>query len=145
MTISWHNNIQYKKNNNIMRIYVGNLSQDSTEDGVKIAFEAHGEVESVRFIVDRDTNQPKGFGFIEMPKQNEAVAAITALNGSELDGNELIVSEARPKPNPRFRSGGGGFRGGYRDGRGGGGSHGDFGDRNRRSGGGFRGSRGGDR
>ncbi|MDR0351715.1 MAG: RNA-binding protein [Puniceicoccales bacterium] len=130
-----------------MRIYVGNLSPESTEDGVKVVFEAHGEVESVRFIIDRDTNQPKGFGFVEMPKQNEAMTAIAALNGTELDGNELVVSEARPKPNPGFRSGGGGggFRGGYRGGGGfGGGSRGGFGDRERR-GGGFRSNRGGDR
>ena len=115
-----------------MRIYVGNLSPDSTEDGVKVTFEAHGEVESVRFIIDRDTNEPKGFGFVEMPKQNEAVAAIAALNGMELDGNEIIVSEARPKPTSGFRPGGGGFRGGgggggYRSGGFGGGPRGGFG------------------
>ena len=95
-----------------MNIYVGNLSYSSTEDGIRALFEAHGEVTSVRLITDRDTGRPRGFGFVEMSNDEEARAAIGALDGQELDGRNLKVNEARPKED----RGGGGGRGGPRRG-----------------------------
>lgn len=100
-----------------MNIYVGNLSYQLTEDELKSAFEAHGEVESARIVNDRDTGRSKGFGFVEMPEKDQATAAIEALNGSELGGRTITVNEARPKA-PRNNRGGG--RGGFGGGRGGG-------------------------
>jgi RNA recognition motif-containing protein len=69
-----------------MNIYVGNLSYDITEAELRTAFTAHGEVESVRIITDRDSGRSKGFGFVEMPNSDEARAAIDAINGTELKG-----------------------------------------------------------
>jgi RNA recognition motif-containing protein len=92
-----------------MRIYVGNLSFSTTEDALSAEFGAHGNVEEVSIITDRDTGRPRGFAFVTMSSDDEARAAIEALNGTELDGRTINVNEARPRP-----SGGGGGRGGRR-------------------------------
>jgi len=102
-----------------MNIYVGNLSFDTDDTSLRAAFEAHGEVSSAQVITDRDTGRSRGFGFVEMPSQEEAQAAMTALNGTELDGRALNVNEARPR-GERRGGGGGGGRGGYGGGGGGG-------------------------
>ncbi len=103
-----------------MNIYVGNLSRDVTEEELRGAFEAFGEVASVNVITDKFSGEPRGFAFVEMPAKTEAESAINDLNGKELKGRELNVNEARP------RSEGGGRRGGGRggEGRGGGGLRG---------------------
>jgi RNA recognition motif-containing protein len=80
-----------------MNIYVGNLSFDATEDEVRQLFAEHGEVSSVNIISDRDSGRPKGFGFVEMPQQDQAQNAIKNLNGKEFRGRGLNVNEARPK------------------------------------------------
>jgi RNA recognition motif-containing protein len=118
-----------------MNIYVGNLSHDATEDDVRQAFEAFGEVASVNIIKDKFSGESRGFGFVEMPAKAEAEAAITGINGQDLKGRALSVNEARPQTQGRRPSGGGG-----RGGRGGGGGGGrrDFG-----GGGGGRGGRSG--
>jgi len=103
-------------------IFVGNLSYGASEDAIRSAFEAYGTVDRVSLITDRDTGQPRGFGFVEMSNNAEADRAIAELNGRELDGRALNVNEARPKS-----EGGGG--GGFRRGNGGGGG----GNRNSRS------------
>ena len=95
-----------------MKIYVGNMSFDVSEDDLRKAFEAHGQVDSVNIITDRDTGRPKGFGFIEMSNDTEAKAAIEALNDKELKGRTISVSVARPRT--EGRRGGGGFGGGRR-------------------------------
>ena len=104
-----------------MNIYVGNLAGDLTEDELRQAFEAHGQVSSARIIKDKFSGQSRGFGFVEMPNNDEAQAAISALNDSELKGQELKVNEARPRPEGRRgggrRGGGGGRRGGGGGGR----------------------------
>ncbi|MDD2219812.1 MAG: RNA-binding protein [Desulfoplanes sp.] len=104
-----------------MNIYVGNLSYQMTDDELKTTFQVYGEVESARIITDRDTGRSKGFGFVEMKDNDQAQAAITALNGSDINGRNVTVNEARPKPQRSDRNGGGygGGRGGY-----GGGGHG---------------------
>jgi cold-inducible RNA-binding protein len=86
-------------------IFVGNLSFTATEDGVRSMFEAYGTVDRVSIVTDRDTGQPKGFGFVEMTNDAEAERAISELNGTELNGRALTINEARPKTE---RSGGGG-------------------------------------
>ena len=93
-----------------MRLYVGNLSFNSTEDSVRQAFSAFGEVTSVHMVTDRDSGQPRGFGFVEMAGSKEGQAAIDGLNGTELDGRSLNVNEARPRPERDFGGGGGGGR-----------------------------------
>jgi len=97
------------------KIYVGNLSFNTTEDQLRDLFAAHGEVDSVSLITDRVTGRPRGFGFVEMPDDAAAQAAIEALNGQDLEGRALTVNEARPKME---RRGGGGGGGGPRGGRG---------------------------
>ncbi|MBD3178493.1 MAG: RNA-binding protein [Candidatus Latescibacteria bacterium] len=92
-----------------MNIYVGNISYDTTEDDLREAFEAHGEVDSVSIIMDRDTGRSKGFGFVEMPNDDEAQEAMDALNEQEFMGRTLNVNKARPR-----RGGGGGRRSGGR-------------------------------
>ena len=94
-------------------IFVGNLSYGATEESVKSLFEAHGAVDRVNIITDRDSGQPRGFGFVEMPNDAEAERAIAALNGMELGGRKLNINEARPKAE-RGSGGGGGFRRGGR-------------------------------
>jgi cold-inducible RNA-binding protein len=94
-----------------MNIYVGNLSHDVTEDDLRQAFEAFGEVSSVNIIKDRFTGESRGFGFVEMSTKSEAEAAITGLNGQDIKGRAVNVNEARPRPQGRGPGGGGG-RGG---------------------------------
>jgi len=90
-----------------MNIYVGNLASEVTEDDLKVAFEAHGEVISVKVIKDKFSGESRGFGFIEMPNKEEALAAMQALNSTELKGRYLIINEARPrKDNQKRRRGG---------------------------------------
>jgi RNA recognition motif-containing protein len=99
-------------------IYVGNLSYQASEDDLRQAFSAHGEVSSVQIIMDRMTGRSRGFGFVEMPDSNQAQAAIQALNLVEVQGRAITVNEAKPRE-PRGFSGGGGGGGGGRGGRGG--------------------------
>jgi len=99
------------------KLYVGNLAYGVSDSDLLRLFEPHGTVQSAQVIMDRDTGRSKGFGFVEMGSDQEAQAAITALNGTEVEGRALTVNEARPKP----EGGGGGGRGGYGGGRGGGG------------------------
>ena len=99
-----------------MNLYVGNLSFKTTDASLKDAFQAHGQIESARVVMDRDTGSSKGFGFVEMPNREEAMAAITALNGTDLEGRSINVNEARPKPEGGERRSGGGFGGGERRG-----------------------------
>jgi RNA recognition motif-containing protein len=79
------------------RLYVGNLPYTATDDSLRQLFEAHGTVTSVQIIMDRDTGRSKGFGFVEMANDQEAQAAIEALNGQQLENRPLTVNEARPK------------------------------------------------
>ncbi len=102
------------------KLYVGGLPYATTESQLNDLFGSHGTVESTRVITDKFTGQSRGFGFVEMSSTEEATAAITALNGTQLDGRTLTVNEAKPQES---RSGGGGFGGG-RDNRGGGGQRG---------------------
>jgi RNA recognition motif-containing protein len=80
-----------------MKIYVGNLSYDTTQDKLRQTFEAYGEVTTADVVMDRYSGRSRGFGFVEMPVHEEAVAAIAALNEQELDGRNLRVNEARPR------------------------------------------------
>lgn len=80
-----------------MNIYVGNLSYGVTSDNLHELFSAHGNVTSARVIMDRETNRSKGFGFVEMDNDEEATAAISALNDSELDGRNVRINEAKPR------------------------------------------------
>jgi cold-inducible RNA-binding protein len=90
-------------------IYVGNLSFGSTEDSLRSLFEAYGAVARVNIATDRESGQPRGFGFVEMTNDAEGEKAIAALNGSEFDGRALNVNEARPKAERSGGGGGGGF------------------------------------
>ena len=122
------------------KLYVGNLSYNVTSSDLEQLFGQYGQVTSAQVINDRDTGRSKGFGFVEMSSDDEATAAVAAMNGQQHDGRTLTVNEARPKED---RGGGGGYggggggRGGY--GGGGGGGRGGYG------GGGGGGGRGGDR
>jgi RNA recognition motif-containing protein len=80
-----------------MNIYVGNLSYNMSEDELRDAFGAYGEVSSVKILMDRETGRSRGFGFVEMPNQGEAEAAIAQLNGKDLGGRPLRINEARPR------------------------------------------------
>ena len=93
-------------------LYVGNLSYNTTEDGLRQAFAAYGEVTRVNIITDRETGRPRGFGFVEMATDEEAQAAIEALNGKDLDGRQIRVAEANPRQPREDRGGGGGYGGG---------------------------------
>jgi len=97
----------------LKNIFVGNLSFGATEDAVRSMFEEYGTVDRVNVVTDRDTGRARGFGFVEMSVAAEADAAISALNGRELDGRALNVNEARPKED----RGSGGYRGGGGGGR----------------------------
>jgi len=88
------------------KLYVGNLSYSTTEDNLRNLFAGYGNVASAKIIIDRDTGNSKGFGFIEMGTDEEASAAIAGTNGSELDGRQLRVNEAMDKPRRDHRSGG---------------------------------------
>lgn len=96
-------------------IYVGNLSFRATEDDVRNAFAAHGQVDAVNIIMDRETGRSRGFAFVEMPNANEANAAIEAINGEEIAGRGVTVNEAKPRTE---RPRGGGRHGGDDRGRG---------------------------
>ena len=100
------------------KLYVGDLAYAVTDSDLQQMFQEHGNVRSAQVIMDRDTGRSKGFGFVEMETDQEAAAAITAMNGQQVDGRALTVNEARPKPD---RGGGGGGGGGGRGGHGGGG------------------------
>lgn len=115
-----------------MNIYVGNLSWNLKDQDLQNLFASHGEVTSAKIVLDKFTNRSKGFGFVEMANDEEAQAAINALNGTEVDGRNIVVNESRPKPEGSggfkkrpFGGGGGGFKGGggggFRKGNGGGG------------------------
>ena len=99
------------------KLYVGNLSYAVTDSSLEQMFAPHGTVQSAQVIMDRDTGRSKGFGFVEMNSDQEAQAAIAALNGKEIEGRTLTVNEARPKEP-------GGKRGGFGGGGGGGGRRG---------------------
>lgn len=92
-------------------LYVGNLSYDTTEAGLRAAFEAHGEVATVNIITDRETGRPRGFGFVEMATDEAAASAVEGLNGQMLDGRQIKVAEARPRQ-PRSPRGTGSWGGG---------------------------------
>jgi RNA recognition motif-containing protein len=101
------------------KLYVGNLSYNVTASQLEELFGQHGTIQSAEVISDRDTGRSKGFGFVEMGSDEEAQAAITALNGTQMDGRALTVNEAKPRAE-RPHGGGGGGRGGYGGGGGGG-------------------------
>jgi RNA recognition motif-containing protein len=101
-------------------LYVGNLPHSTTEAELRTLFEAHGAVEKVSVVTDRETGRARGFGFVEMTDAGEAEKAIAALNGTQLGGRALTINEAKPKTD-RPKSGGGG---GQRFGGGGGGGRG---------------------
>src|SRR5947209_7831177 len=103
------------------KLYVGNLSYGVTDQDLAKMFEAHGTVESAQVIMDRETGRSKGFGFVEMGSDQEAQAAIQAMNGQDVGGRALTVNEARPKTEGGGRGGPGGGRGGHGGGGGGGG------------------------
>ena len=105
----------------MLNIYVGNLSYEATQDDLRQAFEAHGEVSSVSIIMDKMTGRSRGFGFVEMPDQGAGQAAISALNLQEVRGRAMTVNEAKPKSEGASRGGGGGGRGNWGSGGGGGG------------------------
>ncbi len=88
-----------------MNIYVGNLSPDVKDETIREAFESFGEVTSARVIKDKYTGQSRGFGFVEMPTQSQAQTAIKSLDGKELLGKQISVSEARPRPSEGRTSG----------------------------------------
>ncbi len=103
-----------------MRIYVGNLSYEVTEEDLRLSLEQFGQVESATIIKDKYSGQSKGFGFVEMASKAEGQSAIDGLNGKELKGRALNVNEARPRTESRGSRGGyGGGRGGRGGGRGG--------------------------
>ena len=93
-----------------MNIYVGNLSWNLKDQDLSDLFTPYGEVSSAKIIMDKMTNRSKGFGFVEMPNDAEAQAAIAQLNGSEVDGRNLVVNESRPKEGGAGNGGGGGFK-----------------------------------
>jgi RNA recognition motif-containing protein len=119
------------------KLYVGNLTYGVTDADLEQLFAPHGTVQSAQVIMDRDTGRSKGFGFVEMGSDQEAQAAIAAMNGKEVEGRALTVNEARPRED-RGGGGGGGGRGGYGGGGGGRGGYGGGG-----GGGGGRGGYGG--
>jgi RNA recognition motif-containing protein len=119
-----------------LRIYVGNLGYETTEQELREAFEAHGEVQEVSVVRDRETGRSRGFAFVEMPTADEANAAISGINSKEMGGRTLTVNEARARQ--ERGSGGGGYGGG-----GGGGGYGGGGGGGRSGGGGGGGRSGG--
>ena len=112
-----------------MNIYVGNLSWNLKDQDLSNLFATHGEVASAKIVTDKFTNRSKGFGFVEMPNDDQAQAAIAALNGTEVDGRNIVVNESRPKQEGggggglKKRSFGSGGGGGYKGGSGGGGGY----------------------
>jgi len=94
------------------KLYVGNLSYDADQAALETMFAEHGTVESVNVITDRETGRSKGFGFVEMSSDEEAQAAMAALDGKDCGGRAIKVNEARPQTNRGGRGGGGGYGGG---------------------------------
>ena len=92
-----------------MNIYVGNLPWGLSEEDLRDAFVAFGEVESVKIIQDKFTGRSRGFGFVEMSNQEEGESAISALNGKDLKGREIVVNQARPRRDDQGGGDGGGF------------------------------------
>src|SRR5438270_9770476 len=127
MPVAWRLHSR-EQEGTMKNIYVGNLDFNVREDELRQAFAAYGQVDKVTIVTDRDTGQPRGFGFVEMANDEEAEKAINSMNGQQLGSRAISVNEARPK------TGGGGFN------RGGGGGGGGF---NRGGGGGRGGNRGG--
>jgi RNA recognition motif-containing protein len=130
------------------RLYVGNLSFNTTADGVRTAFEQFGTVSDVHLVTDRETGRARGFAFVTMGTPDEAAKAMQGMDGKTLDGRPLRVNEAEQRQ--QRGGGGGGGGGGYRGGGGGGGGGGDWGgggggDRGGGRGGRGRGGGGGDR
>lgn len=121
-----------------MKLFVGGISWDTTEDALKQHFAQAGTVISAQIITDKFTGKSRGFGFVEMSSDAEAQKAIADLNGSQLDGRSLVVNEAKPMTPRDNRGGGGGYRGGH-----GGGAGGYGGGRGGYRGAGGRGDRGG--
>jgi len=110
-----------------MKLYVGNLNHSTTNETLRAAFEQFGEVASVRILFDRETRQSRGFGFVEMPQDEQAKEAMEKLNETEIDGRRVRINEAREPEQRSDRNFGGRSGGGYRGDRG-----------NREGGGGFR-------
>ncbi len=124
-----------------MNIFVAKLNYDTHEDDLRAAFEEYGEVTSCNVIMDKFTGKSKGFGFVEMPNDDEGRNAIEGLNDTEMDGRTIVVKKAEPREN---RGGGGGGRGGYGGGGGGRRGGGGYGGGSRGGGGGYGGgNRGG--
>ncbi len=135
-----------------MNIYVGNLAYNATDEELRSAFEAFGQVTTVKIVRDRDSGRSRGFAFVEMEDGEGAQNAVAQMNGKDLKGRNLVVNEARPREQGGgggggsrggYGGGGGGGRGGYGGG-GGGGRGGSRGGNGGRGGGNFRGSRGDD-
>ena len=122
------------------KLFVGNISFNTTENDLQDAFSAHGTVTEANLMVDRMSGRPRGFGFVTMSTPDEAQKAIQAMNGASLDGRNLTVNLARPREE-RSGGGGGGDRGGYGGGRGGGGGRREYSGGGGGGGGGGRGNR----
>jgi RNA recognition motif-containing protein len=127
-----------------IKLYVGNLSFQTSSEDLRDLFAQAGTVESASVVEDRDTGRSRGFGFVEMSSREEAEAAIAQFNGKEFGGRSLTVNEARPREDRGGGGGRGGFGGGGNRG-GGGGGRGGFGGGGNRGGGGFGGGGGGNR
>lgn len=128
-----------------MNIYVGNLSWNLKDQDLSNLFASYGEVISAKIVNDKFTNRSKGFGFVEMANDDQAQAAIAALNGSEVDGRNIVVNESRPKPEGSSGGGGGFKKRSFGNGGGGGGfkKGGSGGGYNKGGGGGYNRDRGG--
>jgi RNA recognition motif-containing protein len=126
-----------------MNIYVGNLSRETSDEDLRQAFEAFGQVTSINVIKDKFSGESRGFGFVEMPTKAEAEAAIQGMNGQDLKGNTVNVNEAKPREDKPRGGGGGGGRGGRGGGSRGGGGGGRGGREGRGGGGGYGGGGGG--
>ena len=110
-----------------MKLYVGNLSFQTSSEDLQQLFAQAGTVESATVVEDRDTGRSRGFGFVEMASKEDGEKAIQQFNGTDLNGRNLTVNEARPREDRGNRGGGGGGRGGYGGNRGGGGGRGGYG------------------
>ena len=110
-----------------MKLYVGNLSFQTSSEDLQQLFAQAGTVESASVVEDRDTGRSRGFGFVEMASNEEGQKAIEQFNGTDFNGRNLTVNEARPREDRGGRGGGGGGRGGFGGNRGGGGGRGGYG------------------